>query len=101
MWNKKKLHILFLFLLVISCHSNSSRNTYFIKKVKIGMSSTEVVNQMGSNPSKILFDDSTYINQKLYSNLTTYVYDTPPSASSEIYLYFSQGDSLMAIFYDL
>lgn len=91
--------LFFLIVLLSSCSQDErARNVVNMEFILIGDSPNSVVHKMKSNPDKIVFSDSIYLNQEKIGDIITFIYHTPRLASSDIHIYFKDCEVLYLFF---
>lgn len=85
----KKLNIIFLILLLSNCsQENRFRNIENYHNVEQGDNLIEVTRKMKSQPDRVIYGDTIYLYQEKVTDIITFIYFTPRSASSNISIYF-------------
>lgn len=91
---------LILFFLFSSC-SEGDKNLKRMKKVKIGMSESEVKSLMKVQPEQIILNDTVYYGYEFNGKIKTIMYSTPVFSFSNIQFYFDQeADTLVDMWAD-
>lgn len=96
--------ILFFCLAVAFGYICVDRRTYVneinVHELSIGDTLVSVIEEMQSEPDKIVQNDSIYYLEKTHKDITTFIYYAPPGRSSDIYIYF-RSDTVWHIWYEL